>query len=44
MPDDEIEQRLTLTDDGRLFFSRYNYGKGENTLSLLNAELSSTMK
>lgn len=29
MPDDEIEQRLTLTDDGRLFFTRYNYGNGE---------------
>lgn len=29
MPDDEIEQRLTITDDGRLFFTSYNYGSGE---------------
>ena len=27
-PDDEVEQHLTITDDGRVFFSSYCYGEG----------------
>lgn len=28
-PDDEIEQHLTITIDGRIFYSNYNWGDGE---------------
>lgn len=27
-PDNEVEQRLTVADDGRVWFSGYNYGQG----------------
>ncbi|MDQ0155453.1 hypothetical protein [Robertmurraya andreesenii] len=28
MPEDEVEQHLTITDDGRVWFSGYNFGSG----------------
>lgn len=28
-PDDEAEQHLSITEDGRVFFSSYNYGDGD---------------
>lgn len=33
-PDDEIEQQLTITADGRIFFSAYAYGDGEKYLKV----------
>lgn len=32
--DDEVEQRLTLTADGRVWFSTYAYGFGDGTYQL----------
>lgn len=28
MPEDEVEQHITITDDGRVWFSGYNFGSG----------------
>ena len=37
-PEDEIEQRLTITEDGHIWLSRYCYGKKETSLTLMGKE------
>ena len=37
-PNTEIEQHLTITDQGQVWFSRYRYGNGEERYPLINKE------
>lgn len=37
-PNTEIEQHLTITDQGQVWFSRYRYGNGEKRYKLINKE------
>ncbi|MCR4622048.1 MAG: hypothetical protein K5663_08195 [Clostridiales bacterium] len=34
-PEDEVEQRLTITEDGRVWLSRYRFGKGFGEFELV---------
>ena len=38
-PDDEVEQRLTITENGRVYLSRYRFGKGFGEFELIGKQL-----
>ena len=38
-PDDEVEQRLTITENGHVYLSRYRYGEGFGEFELIRKQL-----
>ncbi len=38
-PEDEVEQRLTITENGRVYLSRYRFGKGFGEFELIGKQM-----